>query len=258
MSDGPAPTSWWSDLRQAAAFLTLVVSPGAGGATPQRVATSLYLFPAVGLLIGASSVAAGAAAFYLFGTPVHAVVAVAVAALVTGGLHLDGFADTCDAMFSWRDRSRRLEIMKDSRVGAMGVIALVLVIALKIAALLALGEHWWAGAMLAPAFGRWAAVYGIARFPAAKPDGLGSTVQSIAPGRQLEWAGALMALMALPLVFRDQWYAALPAMAAAVAMVHWLAATVSKSLGGLTGDVYGALSETGEVAALLVVCVALA
>lgn len=250
--------SWWLDLRQACGFLTLVAAPGAGDATPQRVAASLYLFPAVGLLIGALSVAAGVAAFHLFGTPVHAVVAVAAGAVVTGGLHLDGLADTSDAMCSWRDRARRLEIMKDSRIGAMGVIALVLVISLKIAALLALGGHWWVGALLAPAFGRWAAVYGITRFPAAKPDGLGSAVQSVAPGRQLERAGVLMALMALPLVFRGPWYAVLPGAVVAVAMIHWLAARVSTSLGGLTGDVYGALSETGEVAALLVVCVVLA
>lgn len=247
---------WPADLGRAIRFLTLL-SPGADRPAPGGTAGSLYLFPVAGLLIGSLAVVSGMIAHLLFGPPVHAVAAVAVAVVVTGGLHLDGLADTSDAVLSWRDRERRLEIMRDSRIGAMGAIALVLVIALKIAALLALAGHWWLGALISPAFGRWADVYGIARFPAARNEGLAAGVRAAAGDRQLTRATAMMVIIAAPLCFWGEWYLAVPAALAAFAVMHWLAAALSKSFGGLTGDMYGALSETGEVAALLAVCVVL-
>lgn len=246
--------AWPADLGHALRFLS-IVSHGGGAATSRGISGSLYLFPVAGLLIGATAVAGGATAHYLFGAPVHAVVAVAVAVVVTAGIHLDGLADTCDAVCSWRDRERQLEIMKDSRIGVMGAIALVLVIVLKIAALLALGEHWWVGALVSPAFGRWAAVYGIARFPAARKEGMGFDVRAATTGQQLLRATLLMAAIASPLAIWGKWYISAAAAVVAYLVIRWFASRVSKSLGGLTGDVYGALSEIGEVAALLAVCV---
>lgn len=248
---------WLASLGRAVRFLTLVPVPVSADAATHDITESLYLFPLVGLLIGALSVGSGSAAYYLFGSPVHAVAAVAATSLVTAGFHLDGLADTCDALFSWRARERKLEIMQDSRIGAMGAIALVLVVALKIAALLALGEQWWIGALLSPAFGRWADIYGVTRFPTAKNEGLASDVQTADPSGHLMPASGLTAVAAAPLWYYGEWYLVLVAFGAALLVIHWFANAVVESLGGLTGDVYGAMSELGEVVALLVICVIL-
>lgn len=244
-------------LGRAIRFLTLLPIPRAVDAASHDVSDSLYLFPVVGLLIGALSTGAAAAAYALFGAPVHAVVVVAATSIVTAGFHLDGLADTSDAMFSWCSRERKLEIMKDSRTGAMGALALILVIALKIAALLALGEQWWIGALLSPVFGRWADLYGITRFPPAKREGLASDVHAPDPSGHMLPASLLTAAAAAPLLYYGEWYVVLASFAAAYLVIHWMAAAVAESLGGLTGDVYGALSEIGEVTALLAICVVL-
>lgn len=246
---------WLASLNQALRFLTLLSFAAPAGAAPQEPAKSLYMFPVAGLLIGALAAAVGMAALYLFGYPVHAVAVVAALAVVTAGLHLDGLADTCDGLLSWQDRERRLEIMRDSRIGVMGAAALVLVLAFKIAALLALGSQWWVGALIAPAFGRWTAVYAIARFPAARSEGLAASVRAAIPGPQLQGASWLIAVIALPLFYWGDWYIVIAVLAAVCILLWWLASTTSRSLGGLTGDVYGALVEIGEVAALLAICV---
>jgi len=248
---------WLTSLGMAVRFLTLVPVPGAAGDGSHSVNDALHHFPLVGLLVGALSTAAGFAAYYLLGAPLHAVVVVTTASVVTAGFHLDGLADTCDALFSWRAPARKLEIMSDSRIGAMGAIALVLVIALKIAALLALQEHWWLGALLSPVFGRWADLYGIVAFPAAKGDGLAASVQTEGAAGHLLPASLTAALAAGPLLLYGEWYLLIGALAAAFLFIHWFAAAVTRSLGGLTGDVYGAMSELGEVAALLALCAAL-
>ena len=246
-----------ASFRQAIGFLTAIPLPGGTDTPVQHLARSLYLFPAVGLLIGLVSVASGFAAYWLVGEPVHAVVAIAASAVVTAGFHLDGLADTCDAVFSWRERERKLEIMKDSRIGAMGAIALIIVIALKVSALLALGEWWWAGAVISPVLGRWAGLYGIVCFPVAKNEGLASNVRVDVPGGQLAM-GTLVALsIAAPLFYWGPWLTAIVCLAVAWGTVHLLASAMSRSLGGLTGDTYGALTEIGEVLALLSACVIL-
>lgn len=247
-------TAWLRSLGDAVRFLTLVPVPGPGS---HDASDGLSLFPLVGLLIGAASAVVGLGAYHLFGAPLHVVAVVAATSIITAGVHLDGLADTCDAVFSWRSRERKLEIMTDSRIGAMGAIALVLVIAFKIAALLALGEYWWLGALFCPVFGRWADLYGIASFPAAKAEGLASSVRAGAPSGHLLQATGLTVVLTAPLWFFGEWIPLFAALVAAVLAVHALAAAVVRSLGGLTGDVYGALSEIGEVLALLALCAAL-
>lgn len=152
--------------------------PGACSCEPAAVARAAWAFPVVGLLVGACSTAAGLAAAWLFGPPLHVIAAVAASAVVTGGLHLDGLADSADALFSWRSREKKLEILRDSRIGTMGAVALFLVLATKLGALHALGPYWWKAALLGPVWGRWSALYGIVAFPPARTDGLGAGVRA--------------------------------------------------------------------------------
>ena len=137
------------DVGAAVRFLTVLPWPGARSCEPAAVARAAWAFPVVGLLVGACSTAAGLAAAWLFGPPLHVIAAVAASAVVTGGLHLDGLADSADALFSWRSREKKLEILRDSRTGTMGALALFLVLATKLGALHALGPYWWKAALLA-------------------------------------------------------------------------------------------------------------
>jgi adenosylcobinamide-GDP ribazoletransferase len=234
-------------LGEAVRFLTIVPWPGLPAADPARIARSLAAFPPVGLLVGAGAAAAGLGAEWLFGAPLHAVAAVAASAVITGGLHLDGLADSADALFSWQPRERKLEILRDSRIGTMGALALFLVLAVKLGALLALEAGWWRGALLAPVWGRWAAVYGLCGFPSARPDGLGAGVRAQLAGGHLVVATA--AALVMGGLVCPPWGAlvSLP-----IGLTTWWAATaMTRSLGGLTGDCYGALGEIGEAATLL-------
>lgn len=204
-------------------------------------------FPAVGAVVGGCGAAAGAAAAGLWGSGLTELGVVLAWAAVSGGLHLDGLADSCDALFSWQSRERKLEILRDSRIGAMGALGLLGVLAVQLAALRGLGRAWWVGALLAPLWGRWAAAYGIARFPAARSDGMGAPVR--AATRPAHALAATLAAVALGAAVSFPWGAL--ALLAVLPLTHVAARGITRSLGGLTGDAYGALVELGQCAALL-------
>lgn len=232
---------------EAVRFLTILPWPGLAASDPARIARSVAAFPPVGLLIGAGATAAGFGAEWLFGAPLHAVAAVTASAVITGGLHLDGLADSADALFSWQPRARKLEILRDSRIGTMGALALFLVLAVKLGALLALEAAWWRGALLAPVWGRWAAVCGLCGFPSARPDGLGAGVRAhLAAGR---FAAATAAALVIGGLICPPWGALVSLPVALI--TWWAAAAMTRSLGGLTGDSYGALGEMGEAVTML-------
>jgi adenosylcobinamide-GDP ribazoletransferase len=113
---------------------------------------SLRLFPLVGLMIGALLTITGTVVGWLWGDSVRAVAVVVVWGIVTAGLHLDGLSDTFDGVMSWRPRERKLEIMRDSRIGVMGALALAAILGLKVALLFAAGT-WMPALLLAPALG---------------------------------------------------------------------------------------------------------
>jgi adenosylcobinamide-GDP ribazoletransferase len=235
-------------LGEAVRFLTILPVPGLPPMTERGIVRAIPFFPLAGLLIGALLVAIGWAAGQLWGGNVRAVLMVVAWGVLTAGLHLDGLSDTFDAVMSWRPRARKLEIMKDSRIGAMGALALLAVLGLKAAWLDAAGAAWWQAALLAPVLGRWADIYGILRFPPAAEGGLGRAFRAQARPSDL-WVGAATAL-ALALLI-----AGAHGLVAAAAV--WLTAELlgrwwTRALGGLTGDTYGALCEIGEVVALAV------
>lgn len=246
-----SPANRWGPLQplgEALRFLSIVPVPGLPPMDEASIVHSMAAFPVAGLLLGLGSAAAGYAAGLIWGPETRSVVVVVSSILLTAGLHLDGVADSCDALFSWRSRERMLEIMKDSRIGAMGALGLLVVVLLKVAALNGLGARWWQGALLAPLWGRWADIYGIFWFPAAASGGMGKTFHDQVRRRDFWWATALAALLSAPILW--PWgplhgLVILP-------IIHWLASRMTRTLGGLTGDTYGALAEAGEVLTLLV------
>jgi adenosylcobinamide-GDP ribazoletransferase len=229
------------------AFLTRLPVPG-GPFVDREVGRSLVFFPLVGLLLGLATSGVAALGAGLLPPLVLAVLLAALGALLTGGLHLDGVADLFDALGGGRgDRARMLEIMRDSRIGAHGTAGLVFVVLAKVAALepaLARGDLV---ALLAfPVIGRWAVTPLVVLFPYARPEGLGRAFAGEARAAQLAGATALLAVVVAGAGVR----LVAPALGAAVAALllgFWL----TRKLGGLTGDVYGAAIEIAEVTALV-------
>ena len=132
MSDRPEQASQrnrWGPLRplgEALRFLTIIPIVGMPPMSERGIARAIALFPLAGAVIGALLAGLGLATGALWDAWVRSVAIVVGWAIVTSGLHLDGLSDTFDAVMSWRPRERKLEIMKDSRIGAMGAIALAL------------------------------------------------------------------------------------------------------------------------------------
>ncbi len=247
---------------EAVRFLTLIPLPFVPAKTDEDyervVARATLWFPMVGLLIGGLGCLAGWMAEQFWGAAVRTVLIVVALGLITSGLHLDGLSDTFDGLMSWRPRERKLEIMKDSRIGAMGALALIAVLALKMAFIAAAGEGWPRAVALSTTLGRWADVYGIFFFPPAREGGLGRRFQSFARRRDFAFATAhaiaiLLVVSSIGIGPQDwplAWLRAGIAMGLVLLVTHLLAMRWTHVLGGLTGDTYGALCEIGEVVAL--------
>ncbi|MRN51877.1 adenosylcobinamide-GDP ribazoletransferase [Paenibacillus monticola] len=228
---------------------------------------SVVYYPLVGAAIG-GSVAAGAAAAILLLPPMPAaVITLILWVALTGGLHLDGWMDSADGLLSYRPRERMLEIMKDSRVGAMGVLACVLLLLMKASLLSA----WLDGGqyyelpllLLPPIWSRWFMVRAMVRLPTARGDeglaanfaGLGLMHErralALAALLSLAAAAAPLALGAGLAAWPQHLAAAVLLPVAALACGTWAARRASSRIGGLTGDIYGALNELLETVLLL-------
>jgi len=262
----PAQRRWGMLL--ALQFLTIVPIPGQRGTadsaitSPLDMSPALPWFPLVGALIGLGLSALDWALAPLLALPVRDAALLIAAALVTGLLHLDGFVDCCDALLGVHSVERRLEILKDSRVGAYGTIGAAL---LLIARFSALGELSGSLRVLvlvaAPLLGRWGMVYAVTRFPYARQRGVGAAFAR--KSRYFIAATAVaLALLAATAVFTTlELGSAKPAgglfttagVLALTALLVTLATTAwaSRRLGGgLTGDTYGAVNELVELAVL--------
>jgi adenosylcobinamide-GDP ribazoletransferase len=246
---GRPPWGIWGPLikiGEAMRFLTIIPQPWLPPMGEASMVAAIPWFPAAGAIIGALLLPAGWLGDLGWGAMARAALLVAAWGVVTGGLHLDGLSDTFDAVMSWRPRERKLEIMKDSRIGAMGAMALVAVLLLKFTFLAGAGPGWWQAMLVAPALGRWANCYGIFWFPAAREGGLGRSFN--AQVRQADfWWASIFAIVFVSIVAGPAGLvAALLVWAAAHLLIRWWV----RDLGGLTGDTYGALCEIGEVVAL--------
>lgn len=237
-------------------FLTIFPlpwQPDADEATPLR--DSPGMFPVVGLAVGGI---AGLVMWLLggfFPPVVLAALAVAALAYPSGALHLDGLADSADALSSpGRDREKALEIMKDSRVGAHGAVALAVVLLVKFACLSTLPVSGLVVSVIViPLAGRAAMMFPMVLLPYARKQGLGGLFviedKRTALAMACAWTGIAMFL-------------AWGLRGAFAGMVLWLAVSVTwvrflrRRLGGATGDSYGAMCELAETAACLAAAMA--
>ncbi|RCW88861.1 adenosylcobinamide-GDP ribazoletransferase [Paracoccus lutimaris] len=222
------------------------------------LAQSAWAFPLVGMVVGLVAALPLVAGLSL-GMPasVAALLGIGAAILTTGGLHEDGLADFADSAGA-TTRERRLEIMRDSRIGSYGVLALGCVLGLRVAALAALAGQgaWVAAAALIGVAGasRTGMALGLGLMPPARMDGLGRQAgRPSRAGMLIALALGGLALAALCSGFPVQsWLVAGLAIAGAQL---WLAARAMRTIGGQTGDVLGAMQQLGEAAGLVALTV---
>jgi len=248
--------------------LTAVPMGRGGRPEPSSVAVVAVCFPVVGLGLGWAWGWVAAWASGWSSPDAAAAMTLALSAMVTGALHLDGLADTADGVFGGRTPERRLEIMRDSRVGAFGVVALVLVLLVKFAALgslcraraaCAAAEAWAAAAMTAR-FGMVLAA-GLSCYARPGPGTGRHFIDTIRPHHAALSAMVIAAALAgLPAVggacadLRVWLRVVTPGLLAALGLTFYL----RRRLGGLTGDTLGAIGECVEAVVLVAASAAFA
>jgi adenosylcobinamide-GDP ribazoletransferase len=236
-------------LLVAIGFLTRLPVPMGAFDDARARSVSLAWYPLVGLLIG---LLLGGLAWLLRDTPPLLAAGMVVTAwiAITGALHLDGLADSADAWVGGLgDREKTLAIMKDPRCGPVGVVALVLAVLLKFAAIASLHPAPWSELILAPLLARAGLTALFLTTPYVRGGGLGAALSS-APRNACAVAIAASAGFCL----LGRWHGVLALAVAAVVFGAWRAACL-KRLGGITGDTAGALAEMVEVAVLVALTV---
>ncbi len=227
-------------------FLTRVPLPRAPAYTPARMAAAPRWFPAVGAVIGVAGACVLVAAASVLPMAVAVLLSTAATVALTGALHEDGLADTCDGMGA-ATRERALEVMRDSRLGTFGAVGLGLTLATKVAALAAMPAGLAAAALIAGhAASRLSSLVVVATRTYVRETGAGGfTAQGIgAGGLAVAAATAIMAMGGLV------WGAGGLALASAAGLAagHLLARGLfERRLGGYTGDCLGAVQQLSEV-----------
>ncbi len=245
------PRAWRDDLLAAARLLTRLPLGRAAAAAPAAASHPARCYPLVGLVVGAVAAGVFALAAWLALPPfLAAALALGAAILATGALHEDGLADVADGFGGGHDRDRKLAIMRDSRIGTYGVLALGLVLAGRGGSLTAIADPAAVAAALLAAHalsraGLAALMWGL---PPARSDGLAAATGR--PGGADALTAALIGLAAA-LLLLDLAIAVTAVLACAVAQLA-LAAQARRQIGGVTGDVLGAAQQLGELAVLLV------
>jgi adenosylcobinamide-GDP ribazoletransferase len=215
---------------------------------PAELGRSVGYYPLVGLAVGALLWGADELLLHILPPLVVAALVLGLWVLLTGALHTDGFIDTCDGLLGGTTPETRLAIMKDEHVGAYAIIGGALLLIAKFAAVSSLAAGNALALVLVPALGRWAIAIAMIAFPYARAAGLGRDIKDHAG-----WPQALLAtIIALAAAWLLGGWRGIAAAALAAGVAGLGAAFTLRRLPGLTGDIYGAINELAEVAALLV------
>ncbi len=228
-------------------FLTIAPFPVRRPISGTELGRSMRWFPLVGALLGGLIALVDWLLAPVTTAEIRSVTTIVLLAVLTGALHLDGLMDACDGLFALASPQRRLEIMADSRVGSFGLVGAALILLLKYAAILAIPAYGRPAAFIAMgALSRWSMVYTTVLYPAARPTGLGQAYKAAAGRTDLAVATGFAVLALAPS----------GAAGAGALLLTWAVAALCaryacERIGGLNGDVYGAISEVVEVAVLI-------
>jgi adenosylcobinamide-GDP ribazoletransferase len=234
----------WRQFTIALSFLTIFRLPVQGEISPVDSGKCYACFPVVGLLIGLMTSLLVLLLETVMPPILLAAWACAFMTFVTRGFHLDGLADLADGLGGGYTPERRLEIMKDSATGAFGSLALVLAVLLKMGAIysLIMAKSWLALAIV-PALGRFAIVVGAYKSPSARTCGLAkSTIEHVTRGTVL---GAALFALGFTLLLVPRFAPAF--LGTAIVSPLLVRSLARRFLGGITGDVLGAINELTEV-----------
>ncbi len=243
-------STYREQLRFAIIFLTRVPLRLRRPTSPRDLGRAVWAFPVVGIGVGIATALAYLIAERLGLPPfLAAVLAVTAQSLLTGALHDDAVADVADGFGGGRDKAAKLEIMRDSRVGSYGALALFLALAARIGAIAALGPS---GALFAALIGAGAVSRaGIAGMMAvlgpARRDGLGADAGTLAPNR----LHVPLGIAAVVAVAGLGWWPGLAALAVTAAVLWLFASLARRQVGGQTGDILGTSQQIAEIAFLL-------
>ena len=234
-------------------FLTRIFVVKQSVWTEQSFGESVKFFPAVGAVLGIIC-AAIVGAINLLNLPMlTGAIGFTSLIILTGGIHCDGLMDSADGLFSGRERDKILEIMKDSRAGSFGVVSIVLVAAIEIATFTELARlsTWFLCAAIysAPIIARLMMVVTIGAFPYARAEGMGKAFAKFTTRRTIIFAANETILFLLPLNFISPIFLICASSASLIAlMVTWRFATfATEKIGGVTGDIYGAITTLVEM-----------
>jgi len=247
---------WLDDFKTAVSFLTRLPMPHPEGAMPPNFVRAQRMFPIVGALIGA---AVGLLCLGLrhIGVPdlAAAALALGVGAMLTGALHEDGLADVADGFGGGRDVAAKLEIMRDSRLGTYGALALLVSFATKLSALAAIPDGYVVQSLIAAhALARGVLPWMAISLPYARKDGLAANAGRPDAATAAMAAAFAFAIAWLSLSFVNALLAAIMAAAGAIGMA-WFA---RRQIGGQTGDVLGGAEQVAETAILVLLAARLA
>jgi adenosylcobinamide-GDP ribazoletransferase len=246
-----ARSSLLADFHLALVFMTRLPLPPLTTVEPGGLARAMRLFPLVGLIVGAIGAAAYALAHLVLPAHIAAVIAIAAIIAVTGSLHEDGLADVADGFGGGGDKARKLEIMRDSRIGTYGLVVVVLGLLLRVGALADLNDSVAVAVTLIAAHTLSRALIPavMLALPPARADGLGAGAGQ--PDPAVVGIAATLALLIAAAILTPA--AAAAAVAGATAGAAAVALLARRHIGGQTGDVLGAVEQAAQTAAMLAV-----
>jgi adenosylcobinamide-GDP ribazoletransferase len=244
------PGQWWREIRLALGFFTRLPLKSPPGLTGGQVGEAARAFPVAGAVVGLIG-----SAIYLLAVEIGlsgllaALLAVAATVVAGGALHEDGLADFADMLGVRGDRERKLAVMRDSRIGSYGVLALGFSIAIKVGALVGLADPWHvAGALItANVCGRAVLPMVMRSLPLARANGL--AVEAGKPTAPASYQGLGIALLVS--AFACGPGAALVSVVVAIVAAFLVSEIARRQIGGYTGDVLGAAEEVAQLAILI-------
>lgn len=228
-------------------FLTVLPVNITSKVEKESFGESLTWFPFVGALIG-FLLSLGVFVFAFLPQPVIAAFILAVSIIITGGIHLDGFADTCDGLFGYSTKEKALEIMRDPHIGTFAGAGIAILLILKFSILAALPQgNMWKCLVLMAAFGRWAQVLSCFSSRYARQDGKAKYFIEYASWRQLIIGGVFAVILFILLFGINGLSLFLVSILPILAAINY----IRNKIGGMTGDTIGAINEIAETSVLL-------
>ena len=230
-------------------FLTIIPISRGVEVTPESLGKSMAFFPSVGVVLGGLLVGLDYGFSRTFPPAITSALLLTSYIAMYGGFHLDGLADTVDGLAGGKDKEHILKIMKDSNIGAIGVVALVLLLLLKYTAINSLPDGArWEGLLIMPVIGRWIQVWMTYNSKYARESGLGRPFVEYVTVRELVVATIITTVVS--------WFTlgvkGLLAVITIALIGLILKRLFDKKIGGITGDVLGAGSEFTELVTLFI------